>query len=138
MTFQKNDTVYLIRLWSDGVREVRDNDSIVFSVRKCTVVSCGKQRMHLRDAETGETVGTQYKPTHEQYSNEWVTDLDQNAAMGIAARMGSEYRTARLTRTTRLSQGEAGSDRYRAMMAAEAEGYANTVVSTQLHSTLTR
>lgn len=56
--FKKDDRVWL----AGSVSSLSEGQHLhgEWYIRSCIVISCGKKRMHLLDAETGETVGRNF------------------------------------------------------------------------------
>jgi hypothetical protein len=87
--FNKGDLVTLITRWSAKG---------VFTVRNAVVAACGPKQMHLIDAETGEEMGHNYRPSHQQPSGVCLFTTTDDAALTMALEMSAMWKATELLR----------------------------------------
>jgi len=87
--FTKGDRVTLITRW---------NSKAVFTVRNAVVAAAGPKQMHLIDAETGEEMGRNYRPSHQQPSGVCLFTTSDADALTMALEMSAMWKATELLR----------------------------------------
>lgn len=88
--FKKSQSVLKISRW---------NSAGCFYITPAVVVSCGAKQMVLQNAETGECLGRNFKPSVEQYNDSEVrADLTIEQARERALEMSAEWLAKEIAR----------------------------------------